>query len=285
MSHRADLLRSLATLAERPDPGHRAIAAALGIEGRPEPGDHAAVFLFGAYPYASVYLGAEGMLGGEARDRAAGFWRAIGLVPPAEPDHLAALLGLYAALVDDLDGPPARDDRAAEARSRAAIVLLWEHLLSWSTPFLDKVEELDRPFYADWARLLAAALAAEAEVAGPPMVLPAHLRSAPGLPDPDAAGDAWLAAILAPVRSGVVITRWDLRRGASEMGIASRVGERAFMLRSLMEQDPGAATGWLAAEAGRAAERHRAAEATLGAVARFWRQRAEASETALRSAA
>ena len=36
------------------------------------------------------------MLGGEARDRIAGFWRALGLVPPPEPDHLAVMLGLYA---------------------------------------------------------------------------------------------------------------------------------------------------------------------------------------------
>ena len=49
-------------------------------------------------PYASVYLGPDGALGGEGADRAAGFWRASGLTPPAEPDHLTALLALYASL-------------------------------------------------------------------------------------------------------------------------------------------------------------------------------------------
>jgi sulfite exporter TauE/SafE len=38
------------------------------------------------------------MLGGAARERVAGFWRAVGLVPPPEPDHLAALLGLAAGV-------------------------------------------------------------------------------------------------------------------------------------------------------------------------------------------
>ena len=56
--------------------------------------------MFDAAALRLVYLGAEGMLGGAARDRVAGFWRALGLVPPAEPDHLAALLGLAAALAD-----------------------------------------------------------------------------------------------------------------------------------------------------------------------------------------
>ena len=84
------------------------------------------------YPYASVYLGAEGMLGGEARDRVAGFWRALGLVPPAEPDHLAALLGLYAALADAEE--PRRTSRPAAAPAQARRALLHEHLLPVDRP-------------------------------------------------------------------------------------------------------------------------------------------------------
>jgi hypothetical protein len=38
-------------------------------------------------PYAAVYLGAEGGFGGEAADRVAGFWRAIG-VPPPGPNQI-----------------------------------------------------------------------------------------------------------------------------------------------------------------------------------------------------
>ncbi|HAC46500.1 MAG TPA: hypothetical protein DCF65_10605, partial [Chloroflexi bacterium] len=81
------------------------------------------------WPYASIYVGAEGKLGGEARDRVAGFWRALHLTPPAEPDHLAALLGLYATLADmeAAEQDPAR--RQLRRSSRQA--LLWEHLLSW----------------------------------------------------------------------------------------------------------------------------------------------------------
>lgn len=278
---RADLLRALAALAEPPVPAHAPIAEALGLPARPEPGDHATVLLFGAYPYASVYLGAEGMLGGEARDRVAGFWRALGLVPPAEPDHITALLGLYATLLEDSE----RATTHRPAVEHAARALLWEHVLPWAMPFLDKVGELGSAFYASWAGLLRATLRDEAIASGQPSALPLHLRQAPALPAADADGQAWLGALLAPVRSGLLITRWDLRRGAAELGIHARVGERAFMLRSLAEQDPAAVTGWLAGEATRTARQHRAQEPSLGVIATFWGRRAEASAAALAAAA
>lgn len=285
MNERADLVRAIGALAEPPDPRHRAIAAALGLDGAPAPGDYADVFLFGAYPYASVYLGAEGMLGGEARDRVAGFWRALGFSPPPEPDHLAALLGLYAAIVEDeAQAIEAGDLAAAALRRQSRKALLWEHLLSWLAPYLAKVEELAPPFYAGWARLLGDTLTVEAAAVGPQEVLPLHLRVAPGLPAVDASSAEWVGAVLAPVRSGVIVTRWDLRRAAAALRLGTRVGERAFVLRSMLEQDAAATVGWLADEAGRAATAHAESEELLGAVAAFWRRRAEVCEVALRSA-
>ena len=40
--------------------------------------EHTEVFVLNCPPYASVYLGPDGALGGEGADRAAGFWRASG---------------------------------------------------------------------------------------------------------------------------------------------------------------------------------------------------------------
>lgn len=284
MSPGGELFRALGSLAEPPEPGHRPIAAALGLHGEPSPGDYADTFLFGAYPYASVYLGEEGMLGGEARDRVAGFWRALGLTPSPEPDHLAALLGLYGALRDDEVRAAAAGDQAAAAlRRESRKALLWEHLLSWLVPYLAKVEQLAPGYYAGWARLLVDTLADEARALGRQESLPLHLRLAPGLPAANASMADWIGGVLAPVRSGVIVTRHDLRRAAMSLGLGARVGERAFVLRSMLEQDPPATVGWLADEAGRAAIAHSESEALLGAVAVFWRQRAEACEAALRS--
>jgi hypothetical protein len=204
-------------------------------------------------------------------------------VPPAEPDHLAALLGLYAALLDE-EGQTA-DPARASLRREARRALLWEHLLSWLDPYLAAVGDLGSPSYAGWAALLRAALVNEAAELGRPGALPLQLRSAPGLPAPDAPGADWTAALLAPVRSGLVLTRADLRRGARTIGVAARTGERRFMLRSMLEQDAPAVVRWLSGEARRWADRHAASEPALGGVAAFWEARAAATEVALRGQA
>ncbi len=66
-----ELLRSLGVLCEPPEAAHVAIAEALCLPGRIDAADHTELFGFQLVPYASVYLGAEGMLGGEAADRVA----------------------------------------------------------------------------------------------------------------------------------------------------------------------------------------------------------------------
>lgn len=281
MSARADLFRALGAICEPPEQRHAAIAEALGLPSGPADGDYADVFLFSAYPYASVYLGEHGMLGGEARDRVAGFWRALGIAPPAEPDHIAALLGLYAALIEAEETAPDAARSALCRSSRKA--LLWEHLLSWLPPYLAKVVELAPPYYAAWARLLDASLSDEANELGEQAELPLQLRASPGLPEPDAQGTAWTEALLSAVRTGIVLTRADLRRGARELGLGSRVAERSFMLRSMLDQDAPATAAWLATEASRWTARHQAHEAILGRVATFWQTRAEATSAALRA--
>lgn len=279
MSLTPDLFRALGALCETPDPAHARLAEALGLPGRPEPGDHTELFVLQLVPYASVYLSLDGMLGGETADRVAGFWRALHLTPPPEPDHLAALLGLYATIAEHehADPEPARARLWHEARR----ALLWEHLLTWLPPYTAAAARVARPFHAGWARLLGAALHAEARALPAPRTPALHLRDLPDPPDPSGALDPLVRALLAPARSGLLLTRADLARGARQAGLAPRVGDRAFVLRSMVGQDPAAALEWLVAEADGWAERHRAAEPVLGTVARAWRTRAEATHAAL----
>ncbi len=270
---RADLLRALGTLCEAPDPGHVGVAEALGLPADdPNPG----TFLFQVYPYASVYVGAEGMLGGEARDRVAGFWRALGLTPPPEPDHLAALLGLAAALLEDeaAETDPAR--RAIRRQARAA--LLWEHVWSWALPFLRATAAAGGPLHTAWAALTERTLLDELRSLGDrPANLPACLRDAPGFPGDDAGLDDLLVAVLAPVRSGIVLTRDDLTRAGRELGVGVRIGERRFILRSMLEHDPAGTLAWLAGEAVGWADVHAGTHGELGVIATFWEERARAA--------
>jgi hypothetical protein len=277
----AEVLRALAVLCESPHPSHERVSQALDLGSAPSAAERTQALTLGAVPYASVYLGPEGMLGGEAADRVAGFWRALGYVPPAEPDHLAALLGLLAALIE---AEAAEEDpaRAALLR-RARSVLLWEHLLTWVPLFARAVAGTGSAFYAAWAGLLVEVLTAEAVGLPEPEQLPLALREAPGLPDEVESARDLAGALLTPVRTGIVITRSDLARGARAEGLGLRVGERAFTLASMLDQDPVTTLGWLAEHAEAWASEHRHDLGSLGPVAAFWADRATTTTTACRT--
>jgi TorA maturation chaperone TorD len=258
-----ELFRALVVLCERPAKEHRAAARALGLSGAPNAADWSELFLFQLYPYASVYLGEQGMLGGEARDRVAGFWRALGVPPPAEPDHLAALLALYAELAER-EGP-----------GHARRALLWEHLLSWLPPYLDKVAELGGSFYGSWAELLRRALEEEAERLPADGLLPLQLRVAPDLADPREHGaEVFMASLFAPARAGFLVVRADLAAAARALELGLRVGERRYVLRALLEQDPARVLAWLARDADAASEVNRRRNVALAPVSDFWAARA-----------
>jgi TorA maturation chaperone TorD len=265
---RTGLLRALAAVAQGPEATTPALVAALELPRAPTSAEHTDLLTFQLHPYASVHLGPEGMLGGVARDRVAGFLRALDVMPPAEPDHLVALLHALADLTDIAAAGAARADHAAT-------VLLQEHLGSWVGRFLARALELGAEPLRAWAGLVDDVLAAELADRGAPEVLPPALREAPPLSAPDEASAAdWTAELLAPVRTGLVLARADLARAARELELGARVGERAFTLRALLDQDAAAVLGWLAGESRRQAEDLSMVERTGGVgVAGWWRHR------------
>ncbi|HYO63216.1 MAG TPA: molecular chaperone TorD family protein [Pyrinomonadaceae bacterium] len=303
----SELFRALAALAEPPTGETARLAGALDLGPPPSADEYTRLFVFQLYPYASVYLGPEGMLGGEARDRVAGFWRALGQPPPAEADHLAVMLALYARISEFEEGEAEESRRDGWRRARRAF--FWEHLLSWLPFYLLKLSDLCEPrpasgpsperrdaddargrgdeaasFYQRWAELLGRALREEATRVGPQETLSAHLRAAPPVADPRVHGaDEFLQTLLAPARSGLILTRADLARAARRLDLPARAGERKFILKSLLSQDPAALLGWLKHEADHAAERHRREHVWLGPVARAWEQKARAASTLLHS--
>jgi TorA maturation chaperone TorD len=270
-----ELLRALGALVEDVGPEQRRIANELGL-GELDAAAHTELFAFALYPYASVYLGPEGMLGGEARDRIAGFWRALGLTPPAEPDHLATLLAFYAGLCEGASQEDEPRRRAALERARAAF--FWEHLASWLPVYLAKARPLADDAYGRWTELLNDALEAEGAALEKPETLPLHLRAASDAPPVDAGDDAaLLAMLLAPVRAGFILTRADLRELARAQGIALRQGERRYALGALLAQDPASVRRTLRSQAEAAAGAHASLAPVWNGIGRFWEARARAT--------
>lgn len=272
-----ELWRALAVCAEPPTTGTGRVARLLELPAVPTAADYTEVFTLQLYPYASVYLGPEGMLGGEARDRIAGFWRALGEHPPAEPDHLTCLLGAYA----DLTGRAGAAPHAGHPWARARAAFLWEHVLSWVPAYALAVRAIAPPAYAAWAELVLEALANEAAAVPPPHTPPLHLRDAPGFVAADAGLDELVAALLAPVRSGVILTRTDLRRAAAAIGTGLRAGERRYALGALLRHMPAEALTWLRDETRRRASAYEGLPAAGTEAGRFWIARARATAAVL----
>jgi hypothetical protein len=278
-----EVLRALAVVAEGGE-GLERVAAALDLGGPVDMAAHVELFDFQLYPYASVYLGAEGMLGGEARDRVAGFWRALRLEPPAEPDHLASLLGLLAALEERAatEAEPARHALLEEA-GRA---LLWEHLLSWLPLWTERAIERTEGPLRRWAELLFQTMAAMATAVGPPSIPPAALACAPsGLSAAELRLDGLAAALLAPVRTGAIVLREDLRSLAGDLDLGLRAGERRFAMQSLLEQDRAGTLTWMAGFIARQASRTDRWPAAWAPVMDFWANRARESASPLEALA
>ena len=278
-----ELLRTLGSLIEPPSQESGEIADLLDLGEPPEVAAQTDLFLFQLYPFASVYLDDRGQLGGEARDRIAGFWRALELAPPPEPDHLTVLLSFYSQLGEaEASANPGDSQRWQHIRT----AFFWEHLMSWLPIFLDKIVDLDPPFYRGWAELLARTLSEEAVDRAPLDQLPLHLRAASPILDPrQSDSEDFLEALLSPARSGFILVRTDLLTAGRDLALAVRAGERRYALKALLGQDDKATLEWLAAEAGRRSKTHESWAPVTGTIAAFWSERASATAELLASLA
>jgi Nitrate reductase delta subunit len=301
---RWELLRALGAVAGDPADA-RTAAAALGLPGCGD-AEHADVFVFNCPPYASVYLGAEGGLGGEGADRVAGFWRAIGVDPgtpedpgSGEPDHLTSLLSLYASLGEA--AAETRTPRTAAALSQMRRALFDEHLWPWLPGYLSAVTDLGVAALGAWAELTLRAVkrergagqdGAEQDGAGGGgagtggagtgrTALPLALREAPPPVNGDGGLGELLGGLVAPVRSGLILTRRAVAAGAGQVGAGHRIGERRFALRAMLESEPDRTAGWLGREAARWSRRHLGIAAG-DPVQQWWADRATATARVLR---
>lgn len=269
---RCELIRVLGALAITTPPASEDLCVAAGLPA-PTAAEHTGVFVLSAPPFASVHLGAEGGLGGEALDRVEGFWRALGQTPPQDADHLGVLLLSYAHLAEAALSAP--------AAARAAETLLHEHIRSFAPGYLTAVATLGIEAVTDWAELTLEVLADEpvAMINGP-AALPLALRMAPDALEVTCDLDELLDAMVAPVRSGIVLTQRELAIGADRLGVGYRRGERRFALKAMMTQDKPATLAWLAEHSSIWAQRHRSAYGDNEA-GRWWAHRAASTTDTL----
>lgn len=269
-----EILRALGSLAETPSATQQELCSLLGLGEPASATEYSETFVFELYPFASVYLGHEGKLGGEARDRIAGFWRALDMTPPPEPDHLTVMLAFYTEIYERELRASTRIETDRRRHIRASF--LWEHLLSWLPIYLLKMSEAKSLFYRKWGELLSQVLLEEIRAVDHDRALSAHLRQAPPIADPRQGNSKdFLESLLAPVRSGMILLRSDLGRAARELSLASRVGERRFLLETLMSQAPNELLLWLARFSKGTARKYRGLSSSYPDIMNFWIGQAE----------
>jgi len=196
-----------------------------------------------------------------------------------EADHLATLLALYAELRERVEEEAEPPRRSALDRARRA--LLWEHLLPWVPLYAQKMRAIADECYGAWAELLERTLLAEVQEQAEVSLMPLHLREAPPFADPREEGArSFIAALLAPVRTGFIIVRDDLARAARQLGLGLRQGERRFVLESLFAQERAPVLAWLEAEALAAAQTPPSAPAVIRS---FWQARAADTASVVQS--
>jgi Nitrate reductase delta subunit len=277
----AELLRALGSVPGSPPPYCGPVLAALGLPALTA-AEHTAAFVLSAPPHAAIHLSSEGKLGGEGLDRVAGFWRAIGLAPPADADQLGVLLMLYAELAEAETA--ARSQLTRQRLRHARATLLREHLWSWAPGYLTALSRVAAPGLAAWAELTRRALHREARspVTSRTTALPAALRIAPPPPRPGDSRDELLDSLVAPVRSGILLTREDLREAAAAARLGYRVGERRYALAAMLDQDPSATLDWLRGHAKTWASTHASQLSVDGHdPRRWWARRATATARTL----
>jgi len=226
----AEVLDALAEVTENPNP-HPAIIETLELEWTTD--GFTELFDFDLPPYASYYLTVGPVLGGEPvtylRDLLASYLPRQ--IQPAQPDALAFLLRLVAALT--------RSDNLDRARA-----IFYESLRPWMGTYARAVQTYAPPGLKRIGDLLLAVDALWRNETPPPASLPYLLRTAPEVRYPPTALDATtetsalLDYLLSPVASGLILPRCALISYARHNSLGIRPGGRRFSFESLLTASP-----------------------------------------------
>lgn len=210
-----------------------AIADALGSEDVSS-GDLYNAFIRELPPFASIYLSTDGNIGGDPRSTIAGFYRALSLPIPADPDHLSHLLSLLAGILSARDKTPA--DQLMERKDsidRAAGVVLHDHLLSWLPAYLLRAQEVFPPSLGNWVSItfdLLSLLSLQYDTVVSSVAGFRGELSQVGDPNQIV---RWLTS---PGLSGLIISLGDIEEVARKLELPLRAGRKRFVLQEMVSQ-------------------------------------------------
>lgn len=205
--------------------------------------DHQALFGHEVFPFAGVFMGAEGLVGeGPIAGLVRAAHAAVGVEPAAEPspDHLGQVLRLLATLADaELEARAHRDAADVQTLARWQRRVLDEAVLPWMPPLWATLAGQPTTVWTRAVELAVGVLARHrAELGGLALA-----TEGPGygaapvdtvLDEPRAGLAAVARALVTPARSGVYLARRDLEALARRSDLPKGFGSRRNVLERLL---------------------------------------------------
>ncbi|GMQ83036.1 MAG: hypothetical protein BMS9Abin05_2508 [Rhodothermia bacterium] len=186
--------------------------------------EHETMFGFNVYPFASLFLEPDGMLGGETTQQIRDFALRLGIDVGQDvnaPDHVAAELQILAALAKS-NSP--NEDSIAE--------FIDQHVLSWLPAFVVAVCEESNDFYSEVADLMLEQIVDHRRS----IPVKSHVRE-PGpepeerfLSDPDTAIHDIADFLTSPARCGFFLSRSAIAGIAQGSNLPHGFGGRSQMM-------------------------------------------------------
>jgi putative dimethyl sulfoxide reductase chaperone len=204
--------------------------------------NHYSLFGLNVFAHESIFLDQESNLGGPVAGEVAEFFHRAGfdfLLENDNPDHLARELALLAFLSsaealawEKEQGPAALRLRDSQRR------FLANHLLRWLPGLSQAIRQQGEPFYTALAELTFELAREHFETSAEDMLsqpVDFHLPPSPDLLENEKTGLKDISRyLLTPAYSGMYLSRDDLSRLASGLGIPRGFGSRQQMLVNLL---------------------------------------------------
>ncbi len=194
---------------------------------------------FNVLPYASVYLEADGQLGGEVSRGVLRHYADAGFTPPADapaPDHVSAELGFLAYLTHGLVGAMEQEPGVAAERWQEALRRFIDaHALCWMPAFVLALRRQGDERYGILADTLLELVLDHREALGGAAVPAPEGSAGPDLLAKPETGWKEIAGFLVrPAWSGLFLARDDISRMGRAVSSPIGFGDRTQMLVNLM---------------------------------------------------
>ena len=231
----AEVAMALAEISEGVVPS-QVLLDALGID-RSECEAINALLVSELPPFASIYLSLDGNIGGESQAEIAGFYRAISVKVPPNPDYLSSMLYLLGQIIQKeaefSDGETPR----SKAIEIAKLTLLQQHLAPWLVPYLLRADQIAGTSASVWITLTLDLITSILELSeGPFSQQIINDDPDQGQIESFANSVEFIDWITSPRLSGVIVAPSDLANIAKSLGLAARIGRKRFVLDGLFQQ-------------------------------------------------